>query len=81
MWMPVATIDVGVHRRQRRPGHRPSLTPAHSGTVWTTYQITPQLRVGGGLNCAVADADPQPGWEAPGFVTADLMAEYAINDR
>jgi catecholate siderophore receptor len=40
---------------------RPSLTPKHSGTVWTTYQLTPQWRVGAASTCAVADAQPQPG--------------------
>jgi catecholate siderophore receptor len=32
-------------------GSRPGLTPRKlSGTLWTTYQLTPRLRVGGGLN-------------------------------
>ena len=49
MWLPDAKIDVGVPGSEGE-GTRPSLTPRHSGTVWTTYQLTPQLRVGGGLN-------------------------------
>ena len=41
-----------------------------------------QLRIGGGLNFrspqSAADVTA-PSWTAPGFVTADLMAEYVFN--
>jgi catecholate siderophore receptor len=73
----------GQHRRgalASRPGQRPSLTPVHSGTVWTTYQITPQWRVGGGLNFRSADAQPQPRLDGAGLRDADLMAEYTISE-
>ena len=81
MWMPSAKIDIGAEGAEGQ-GSRPSLTPRHSGTVWTTYQITPQLRVGGGLNFRSAQTpNRNPGWEVPGYVTADLMAEYSLNDR
>ncbi|MGE4242548.1 TonB-dependent receptor [Ramlibacter sp.] len=87
MWMPIAKVDVAASTATtvgNRVGDRPGLTPKHSGTIWTTYQLTPQLRVGGGLNFRGKQAAPDvtaPMWEAPGFVTADLMAEYTINDR
>ena len=81
MWMPSAKIDIGAQGSEGQ-GTRPSLTPRHSGTVWTTYQLTPQLRVGGGLNFRSAQTpNRNPGWEVPGYVTADLMAEYGLNDR
>jgi catecholate siderophore receptor len=81
MWMPSAKIDIGAQGAEGQ-GTRPSLTPRHSGTIWTTYQITPQLRLGGGLNFRSAQTpNRNPGWSAPGYVTADLMAEYTINDR
>lgn len=81
MWMPSAKIDIGAQGAEGQ-GSRPSLTPRHSGTVWTTYQITPQLRVGGGLNFRSPQTpNRNPGWEVPGYVTADLMAEYSINER
>ena len=65
-----------------REGDRPRLSPKHSGTIWTTYQLTPQWRVGGGVNFRSPQSPADvtaPAWEAPGFGTVDLMAEYAIN--
>jgi catecholate siderophore receptor len=47
MWLPEAHIDTC--RCTGGETGRPSLTPKHSGTVWTTYQITPLWRIGGGL--------------------------------
>jgi catecholate siderophore receptor len=62
-------------------GSRPSLSPRHSGTFWTTYQITPKWRVGGGLNARSSQTpNRNPGWAAPKFITGDLMAEYAVNE-
>jgi len=86
MWMPIAKVDVAastVTTVGNRVGDRPGLSPKHSGTVWSTYQLTPKWRVGGGLifRSRQAPADvTAPAWEAPSFVTADLMAEYTIND-
>ena len=87
MWMPVARVDKAastVTTVGNRVGDRPGLSPRHSGTIWSTYQVTARWRVGGGLNFrgrqSPADTSA-PTWEAPGFVTADLMAEYAIDDR
>lgn len=87
MWMPVARVDIAAPTATtagNRLGDRPGLSPKHSGTVWTTYQVTPQWRVGGGLNFRSTQAPADvtaPAWEAPGFVTGDLMAEYSFNDR
>ena len=79
MWLPVARIDEGVPGAEGE-GSRPSLTPRHSGTIWTTYQLTPQLRVGGGLNARSSQTPLRNpvGVEIPKFITADLMAEYAV---
>jgi len=77
-WMPVAKIDIGAQGAEGQ-GTRPSLTPRYSGTFWTTYAITPQLRVGGGLNARSSQQpNRNPGFFAPKFVTGDLMAEYAV---
>ena len=85
-WIPVAKIDVGnadgSTQTGERVGDRPSLTPRHSGTIWTTYQINEKLRMGGGLN---ARSSQQPnrnpvGVVIPRYVTGDLLAEYTLND-
>jgi catecholate siderophore receptor len=57
-------------------GQRPGLTPRHSGTVWSTYQLTPKLRLGGGLNARSSMSPQQSPIVAPRYVTADLLAEY-----
>lgn len=84
MWMPVAAIDIAAPTAQpgEKQGERPALTPIHSGTVWTTYQLTPQLRVGTGINFRSEQApNRNPGWQAPGFATLDLMSEYKFDER
>ena len=87
MWMPEAVVDVAASTATtvgNMQGDRPGLSPVHSGTVWTTYQIDPKWRVGGGINFrssqAPADTTP-PAWEAAGFATVDLMTEYTFNER
>ncbi|MEY4883142.1 MAG: hypothetical protein RIS34_996 [Pseudomonadota bacterium] len=88
MWMPVARVDKAASTgitNGARVGDRPGLTPVHSGTVWTTYQLDYQWRVGGGINLrsrqAPADiSNPAAGiWYAPGYATADLMVEYTMD--
>ncbi len=81
-WIPEAQVDkassvLGTTLTGETVGQRPGLTPRHSGTVWTTYQVTPWLRVGGGLNGRSSDTPQQSAIVAPSFVTADLMAEYS----
>ena len=44
--------------------------------MWSTYQLTPKLRLGGGLNARSKDSPQQSTVVARGYVTADLMAEY-----
>jgi catecholate siderophore receptor len=83
VWQPIAKIDKAAPTAGagEREGERPWLTPRHSGTVWTTYQVTPQWRLGGGVNFRSSQTpNRNPGWSAPSFATVDLMAEYAINE-
>jgi catecholate siderophore receptor len=78
MWLPVANIDTPVTNGETG---RPSLTPYHSGTFWSTYQLTSQWRVGGGLNFRGRQTpNRNPGWEVPSYVTGDLMAEYSVSE-
>ena len=80
-FIPDAQIDKGTSLQGEVVGSRPGLTPRHSGTVWTTYQLNPQWRIGSGINARSAMA-PQlvTTFMAPGYVTGDLMAEYTVGD-
>jgi catecholate siderophore receptor len=80
-WIPVAKIDKGASTvalalQGEVEGQRPGLTPRHSGTVWSTYKLTPKVRLGAGLNARSSMNPQQSPIVAPKFVTADLMAEY-----
>jgi catecholate siderophore receptor len=86
-WIPNAEIDVGnadgTTISGELVGQRPSLTPRNSGSVWTTYQVLPQLRLGAGMtgrSSQTPNRNP-PGVVAPSFITGDLMAEYNFSDR
>ncbi len=83
-WIPVARIDKGARDgstllQGEMVGARPGLTPKHSGTVWATWKPAPKWRLGGGLNLR-SSMSPQQAANivAPGYVTADLMAEYNV---
>lgn len=84
VWQPIARIDRAAPTAGagEREGERPWLTPRHSGTIWSTYQVTPQVRLGGGINFLGSQTpNRNPGWSAPGYATVDLMAEYTINEQ
>jgi catecholate siderophore receptor len=86
-WTPIAKIDVGapgsVDGVGEGAGTRSSLTPRHSGTIWTTYQLTKAFRFGGGLNARSSQTPNRnpAGIVAPSFVTGDLLAEYTLNEQ
>ena len=79
-WIPNAEIDVGnadgTTLTGELVGQRPSLTPRNSGSVWTTYQVLPQLRLGAGISGRSSQTPNRnpPGIVAPSFVTGDVMA-------
>ena len=89
MWLPVARVDNAApcpatgactqNTPGERVGDRPALTPEHSGTIWTTYQLTPRLRVGAGLNFRSQQKPTRVEWSVPSYVTGDLMAEYKFD--
>ena len=89
MWIPVARVDnaapcptTGACTQStpgERVGDRPSLSREHSGTVWTTYHLTPKLRVGAGLNFRSQQKPTRVEWNVPSYVTGDLMAEYKFD--
>jgi catecholate siderophore receptor len=87
-WLPDAKVDATstIGSFGNRVGERPGLTPRHSGTVWNTYSLTPNWRVGGGINFrskqSPADISTNNGgqsYNAPGYATFDLMTDYVIN--
>ena len=81
VWMPEANIDIGVAGSEGQ-GTRPSLTPVHSGSLWNTYQINSQWRLGAGLNFRGRQTpNRNPGWEVPAWATLDVMAEYQVSDK
>jgi len=86
-WIPNAEIDVGnadgTTLSGELVGQRPSLTPRNSGSVWTTYQVLPQLRLGAGISGRSSQTPNRnpPGIVAPSFITGDIMAEYNFSDR
>lgn len=89
MWIPVAKVDAAAPCPAtgtctqavvgERPGDRPALTPEHSGTVWTTYQFTPRLRMGAGINFRGSQSPIRAEWKVPAYATVDLMAEYVFD--
>ena len=84
-WIPSAKIDeaaFGADLQGELVGSRPSLTPRHSGTIWTTYQLNPKWRIGGGLNARSSQTPNRnpAGIVAPRYVVGDLLAEYTVSD-
>ena len=77
-----ATTGAVTANNAQHQGDRPSLTPRHSGSIWSTYAVAPQWRVGAGLTYRGAQ-NPEGARqiEASGFATADAMVEYSINDK
>ena len=86
-WTPVAKIDIGapgsVDGVGEGAGTRSAQTPRHSGTLWTTYQISKVFRLGGGLNARSSQTPNRNpvGIVAPAFITGDLLAEYTLNEQ
>ena len=81
-WIPDARVDKGASDGTtlfagETVGERPAMTARHSGTIWTTWRFHPQWRVGGGLNLRSSVKPMLTNFDAPGFVTADWLLEYA----
>jgi catecholate siderophore receptor len=86
-WIPDARIDssnVNLNAAgtgAQVQGDRPGLTPRHSASLWTTWQLSPRWRVGGGLNLRSAQ-NPEGARHvtADSFATVDLMAELTLRE-
>lgn len=87
-WIPSARIDqsnvalsaTGTGAQVK--GDRPGLTPKHSASLWTTYLVLPQLRLGMGLNYR-GEQNPEGARHvtAKAFTTVDAMAEYSFSEN
>lgn len=67
-------------------GQPVGLTPKSTGSAWLSYQVTPSIRFAGGARGASKNRPLTGGTgaasttaRAPGYVAADLMAEYKFN--
>ena len=84
-WIPNAKVDKTGTANLGNPllgaGASAFLSPKHSGTVWSTYQLTPEFRLGSGINFRAKQTPNNNAFYVPSFVTLDLMAEYTINQR
>jgi catecholate siderophore receptor len=67
---------------QAEVGQNPGLSPSRQATLFSTYRIGEQWRVGGGIT-AVSQNKPAnsvtTGNRAPGYAKADALVEYRIN--
>lgn len=93
MWMPHARVEAAAPcpasgnctqsaNSTNAEGSRPGLTPVHSGSVWTTYQFTPEFRFGGGINFRSEQyANTSRDVQTRPYATLDLMAEYKFSEK
>lgn len=79
-FIPNAKVDKGTLAGGETVGSRPAMTPKHSGTVWTTYKLSPNWRVGGGLTARSGTRPLLAQFYAQKFVSADAMVEYTRGD-
>lgn len=87
-WIPSARIDKSnvalspTGTGAQVQGDRPALTPKHSASLWSTYRVTPKVRVGAGLNYrGEQNPEGQRTLVAPAFTTVDAMVEYVVSDN
>lgn len=82
-WLGTAKIDQAGSAQANVVGQRVGLTPKNSGAIFTSYQVTPQLRLGAGIRGA-SENRPLSGTtgaasttaKVPGYGVVDLLAEY-----
>jgi catecholate siderophore receptor len=64
-----------------RVGDRPALIPQYSGTLWNTYQLNSQWRIGAGLTFRGKQKPIRSEFEVDEFVVGDAMVEYQHDDK
>jgi catecholate siderophore receptor len=81
-WIPSARIDISSATGNMKQGDRPGLTPEHSASLWSTYRVAPQWRVGGGVNyrgqqTPLLNANVR----TQAFTTVDAMLEHTLSEN
>jgi catecholate siderophore receptor len=82
-WIPSARIDDSniTSGNAQRLGDRPALTPKQSASLWTSYLLSSQWRIAGGLNHRGAQSpEGNRNVVAAAFTTVDAMAEYSFSE-
>ncbi len=81
-WIPDAKIDVSSATGSMKQGDRPGLTPKHSASLWTTYRVAAQWRLGAGLNYRSAQSPlTNASITTEAFTTVDAMVEHNLSDN
>lgn len=76
MW---ANIDEAAGNNASTKGLTPGNTPRLSGSLWSTYRLTPRWKIGGGAEGASKRTPPDNYVNtAPGYVRWDAMVSYDL---
>ncbi|NMG67285.1 TonB-dependent siderophore receptor [Azoarcus indigens] len=62
-------------------GNRSASVPMHTASVWADYQLTPALKLGGGLRYYGESYDGANTAKAPDFTVADAMLSYQFTPQ
>jgi catecholate siderophore receptor len=75
-----AYLDAIAQSQGPTNGNRMTLTPAFSGSLWTTYRLPIRLTVGGGLRATdQVFINAANTISSPGYHLVDALAEYPLN--
>ncbi|WP_051304926.1 TonB-dependent receptor [Chitinilyticum litopenaei] len=81
VWMDPVIDAVGPTANPNEVGNMPENAPKYTGNLWTTYQLTPEWKIGGGFNAVgkryTSNANTT---YLPAYIRTDLMAEWTYRD-
>ena len=76
-WNPVAKVKRGALTGSELVGSRPGLIPKHQASLWSTYKLGADWRLGAGANGRTKMYPNQVNtFQVDGYVTYDAMVEY-----
>ena len=77
-----AYLDAEIDSQGPTDGNRMVLTPAFSGSLWTTYRVLGGLTVGGGVQqVGSAYVNAANTTKVPSYALVDGLVEYAVNSH